>query len=74
MGCDNVVEMISYCVVCMWVKAASDTSKSTINYIQTMAKYYAFRLLVCDGYVGSKALCIPGGLILYLFKQLLEER
>ena len=24
--------------------------------------------------VGSKALSIPGGLILYLFKQLLEER
>ena len=46
----------------------------TINYIQTMAKYYVFRLLVCDVCVGSKALSIPGGLILYLFKQLLEER
>ena len=39
-----------------------------------MAKYYVFRLLVCDVCVGSKALSIPGGLILYLFKQLLEER
>ena len=48
----------------------------TINYIQTMAKYYlyVFRLLVCDVCVGSKALSIPGGLILHLLKQLLEER
>ena len=39
-----------------------------------MAKYYVFWLLVCDVCVGSKALSILGGLILYLFKQLLEER
>ena len=45
-----------------------------INDIQTMAKYYVFRSLVCDVCVGSKALSIPGGLILYLLKQLLEER
>ena len=32
-----------------------------INYIQTMAKYYIFRLLVCDVYVGSKASSITGG-------------
>ena len=45
-----------------------------VNSIQTMVKYYVFRLLVCDVCVGSKALSIPGGFILYLFKQLLEER
>ena len=39
-----------------------------VNSIQTMVKYYVFRLLVCDVCVGSKALSIPGGLILYLFK------
>ena len=31
------------------------------DHIQTMAKYYVFRLLVCDVCVGSKALSIPGG-------------
>ena len=44
-----------------------------VNSIQ-MVKYYIFRLLVCDVCVGSIALSNPGGLILYLFKQLLEER
>ena len=34
----------------------------------------ANRFLVCDVCVGSKVLSIPGGLIMYLFKQLLEER
>ena len=38
-----------------------------------MAKYYVFRLLVCDVCVGSNALSIPGGLILHLFKQLMSE-
>ena len=37
-------------------------------------KVLVFRLLVCDVCVGSKALSIPGGLRLYLFKQLLGER
>ena len=42
--------------VCSFKGTASDTSKSVHlsqewNYIQTMAKYYVFRLLVCDVYV-----------------------
>ena len=66
MGCDNVVEMISYCVVCMYevglfFKALHQTLvrvyvKVRNGIITKLWQSITFRLLVCDACVDSKAL------------------